>query len=96
MGEFKSGVMHGEGNYVWQDGRSYKGRYEYNKKHGFGTYTYSDGSQYRGNWVHGMQHGEGCIIDAESDEERRGIWQNGKLSKWLGPTDRVQNQEYEM
>lgn len=29
-----------------------------------------------------MQHGEGCIIDSNSTEERRGVWQFGKLKVW--------------
>ena len=56
-------MMHGQGVYVWQDGRKYEGSYLLNKKNGHGVYTYSDGSRYRGEWKNGVQHGTGVMID---------------------------------
>ena len=40
--------MHGEGEYIWQDGRTYKGEYKNDKKHGYGEYTWSDKRKYLG------------------------------------------------
>lgn len=78
--------MHGYGIYTWQDGRRYEGDYDTNKKQGKGTYTYSDGSKYQGEWYEGQQHGIGSIIDVDNAFERKGVWEKGKLKKWLGET----------
>ena len=40
--------MHGKGLYHWNDGRSYNGEYNMNKKEGKGIYTYGDGKVYDG------------------------------------------------
>jgi hypothetical protein len=45
--------MHGFGKYWWQDGRSYIGNYENDKKHGHGVYSWADGRKYDGNWKDG-------------------------------------------
>jgi hypothetical protein len=34
LGEWRKGLMHGEGSYEWSDGRLYKGHYRENVKHG--------------------------------------------------------------
>ena len=38
--------MHGDGVYVWNDGRRYEGNYVNDKKHGFGVYMWADGRTY--------------------------------------------------
>ena len=42
------GMMQGEGEYWWKDGRKYVGEYYQNRKHGAGIYVYSDGSMFEG------------------------------------------------
>jgi hypothetical protein len=41
---------HGIGTFVAADGRSYSGRWHFNKRHGHGTMIYADGSRWRGQW----------------------------------------------
>lgn len=84
QGCFSKGVMHGHGVYTWKDGRRYEGEYFQNKKHGQGVYTYSDGSKYSGAWENGLQHGLGRIIEPNSNFQRKGIWQEGKILEWQG------------
>ncbi len=38
QGQWLAGVYHGQGRYVWPDGRSYEGEWQHNKMHGTGTY----------------------------------------------------------
>lgn len=40
--------MHGQGIYVWPDGRMYAGEYHEGKKNGFGIYRFADGRIYIG------------------------------------------------
>jgi len=42
--------MHGEGVFVWRDGREYIGAYRDDKKEGKGTFTWPDGRKYVGDW----------------------------------------------
>ena len=42
--------MHGEGIYIWQDKKKYKGGYLNGKRNGFGQIIYPDGREYIGEW----------------------------------------------
>jgi len=70
------------GYYVWQDGRTYEGQYEEDKKHGYGIYTWSDSKRYAGWWHNGKQHGLGVFISKEG-KKKLGIWEDGKKLRWL-------------
>jgi len=74
--------MHGQGVYMWADGRKYEGEYVNDKKHGYGIYTYPDGRSYKGQWASGKQHGEGVFITPQGDQ-RKGVWNEGKRIKWI-------------
>jgi hypothetical protein len=54
-------MMHGEGVFVWPDGRKYEGGYVDDQKEGHGIFTWPDGKLYKGSWVAGKQHGIGTI-----------------------------------
>ncbi|AFZ79523.1 hypothetical protein BEWA_023720 [Theileria equi strain WA] len=54
-----------------------------NKPHGYGIYT-RDRSEYRGMWKNGLQHGEGVYLDLDDPNFKRGVWCNGKLTRWKG------------
>lgn len=73
--------MHGQGVYVWKDGRKYEGEYLNDKKHGFGVYTWADGRKYEGNWANGKQHGQGKYI-LPDNTVKVGLWENGKRIRW--------------
>jgi len=35
---------------LYEDGRTYSGRFENDKKHGYGVYTWESGKRYEGYW----------------------------------------------
>lgn len=45
--------MHGEGEFVWPDGRKYTGLYSKNKKHGKGVFYWTNGKNIEGTWNDG-------------------------------------------
>ena len=46
----------------------------------------SDGRKYKGYWKNGKQHGEGEFFNAQSNQWRRGIWDDGKRVRWITDT----------
>ncbi|EGR27008.1 MORN repeat protein [Ichthyophthirius multifiliis] len=98
LGEVLNGVKQGRGIYIWPDGSKYEGSYENNIPHGQGIYSWyyfffyqyffiifqikrPDGHIYSGNWNYGLQDGEGIEINP-FNQEKEGIWQNGKWIRW--------------
>ena len=49
------------GEYIWPDGRKYKGEWKDNRIHGWGVFTWSDGRKYTGNYVNDKKHGFGIF-----------------------------------
>ena len=47
-------VKHGQGRYVYQDGRVYEGQWKNGKRHGQGTLTFPDGRVRKGIWKNGQ------------------------------------------
>ena len=70
------------GIYTWQDGRTYEGFYQDDKKHGYGVYTWSDQKKYAGWWSNGKQHGIGVFISKEG-KKKMGLWEDGKKIRWF-------------
>ncbi len=52
-------MKHGEGDFIWQDGCSYKGSLIQNLFQGHGVYIWSNGKKYDGEWLNGKKHGKG-------------------------------------
>ena len=80
VGTWKENSMHGKGIYTWIDGRKYDGEYKDDQKEGYGVYTYNNSKKYFGTWKSGKQDGEGMVL--KDGRERKGIWENGKRTKW--------------
>ena len=58
-------MMHGKGEMVYEDGRSYVGEYYNDKKHGHGSYKWpNSGKVYEGGWMNGKQHGRARFTNA--------------------------------
>lgn len=55
VGEWKDGVVNGQGIYVWGDGDIYAGNWKDGKKSGYGVYIWSDGTVYKGQWSNDKQ-----------------------------------------
>ena len=43
--------MEGRGEFVWADGRSYRGSWKASKLHGSGCYKWPDGRLYEGSYI---------------------------------------------
>lgn len=74
--------MHGNGVYIWNDGRKYEGEYQYDKKHGHGVYIWADGRRYDGSWANGLRNGKGKYI-LKNGSYREGVWLDDKRVKWI-------------
>lgn len=80
--------MHGQGTFVWGDGRIYVGHFEDDKKNGRGTYLQADGNAYLGEWLDGKQHGTGYYVVYTANKEdplkiKKGKWVAGKRQEWI-------------
>ena len=42
-GQWKNNLMHGKGEFVWEDGRKYIGNYLNDLKSGYGKFEWGDG-----------------------------------------------------
>jgi len=46
--------MHGEGTFIYGDGRKYEGSFANDKKEGHGVLTWTDGRVFDGGWQNGL------------------------------------------
>lgn len=60
-GEWKNGMMHGFGRYLYDDGGDCVGAFERNWQHGEAKASYPPGDAYEGNWERGKYHGRGVF-----------------------------------
>ncbi|OQY35681.1 MAG: hypothetical protein B6241_00375 [Spirochaetaceae bacterium 4572_59] len=60
-GQFKEGLMSGQGDLITADGRHYRGEFSENTPHGDGECLWPDGSHYRGSFKKGQMHGIGVF-----------------------------------
>ena len=76
-GQYKNGMRHGKGQYIFNDqnGAKYVGDYKDNRKNGFGTFFYPDGSRYEGFWKDDKRHGRGIYYYGNGDVYE-GEWNN--------------------
>lgn len=61
VGEYKDGVRHGKGTYVWDNGLRYEGEWRNNVRHGKGTLNLADGGRYEGDWKNDKEEGQGTF-----------------------------------
>ena len=82
VGEFSSGLRHGQGRDVEADGDKYDGQWARGKKHGKGTHVSEvEGETYVGDWVDDYLEGTGVLrlTDGSSYEgEFEGGYRHGK------------------
>jgi len=75
-GNWKNGMMHESGVYLYGDGKTYKGGYKNNHASGLGVAEYVGGSTYEGHWENGRFAGHGKIRCA-TGSSYEGNWENG-------------------
>jgi len=83
-GEFKNGIMHGQGTFTWAgewQGQQYVGEHKEGVANGQGTMTYKNGNVYNGEWKEDKRHGQGTLTQRNGNESV-GEWKGGKL--WNG------------
>lgn len=62
-----TGVISGDGNVEFFDGRSYQGPLKNGRKEGTGSYLWADGQRYVGEWLNDLQHGRGVWTSRAGD-----------------------------
>jgi len=78
-GEWKSGLRHGKGTYVWKElNEKYFGDWAGGLKEGKGTFTYPNGDVFTGPYVNGNRHGKGELVKVDG-EIRTENYKEGKL-----------------
>ena len=74
-------AMNGYGEFLWQDGKRYRGFYINDKKEGFGIYYWPDPVRiYIGFWKNGKQDGLGKYLSSKSI--KWGKWIAGEKALW--------------
>ena len=80
MGDFRNGIMHGQGTYTFSNGNKYTGEFKNGIRHGFFNVTYADvkrrGHKYVGEYKNDKRHGQGTYTHADGTVQE-GIWKNG-------------------
>ena len=76
-GEWKNGLMHGEGTYLFSDGCTYRGYWRLNLQEGVGTAEYPVGSSYQGEWRRGKFDGQG-VLECAGGTKYEGGWRGGR------------------
>lgn len=87
VGEFKEGMMYGQGTYTYVNGNKYVGEFKDGKRNGQGTFTSANGNKYMGEFKDGKQNGQGIRYSAKGSIEESGIYKDGKLvtSQYIDP-----------
>jgi len=81
-GEWQDGEWHGQGTYIWNDGRKYVGSFVDGKFEGIGKFTMPDGKEYDGEYQNDHRHGVGMTTFPNGKKQRE-RWENGELIEVL-------------
>jgi hypothetical protein len=71
-GEFRGGLITGDGIYKWSNEDTYEGTFFDGKMHGRGIYRWPDGSEYVGDYINNIKEGIGTFK-----------WSTGRI--FIGP-----------
>ena len=67
MGEWKDGMMHGRGLFMYANGSWYEGDFDSDMFHGHGKRVILDGSWYEGEWKYDTIHGNGVLVEKSEE-----------------------------
>jgi len=80
-GEYKNGLLDGEGFRHYPDGSIYRGSFSLGKRHGRGQLTRDDGSAYEGEFVDDAPDGMGIEWAADGEIVLAGRWHHGEFAE---------------
>lgn len=66
-GEFKDGLKHGKGVYIWENGDRYEGDFAEDRPNGKGKYEFANGDSYEGEVKAGVVEGRGIYVTKSGD-----------------------------
>ncbi|XP_039135721.1 phosphatidylinositol 4-phosphate 5-kinase 6-like [Dioscorea cayenensis subsp. rotundata] len=72
-GQWRGGVPHGNGKYLWTDGCMYEGQWQHGKTMGKGKFSWPSGATYEGEFKSGFMDGIGTYTGSSGDTYR-GSW----------------------
>ena len=81
QGEWRDGILHGDGVLRDSDGGEYTGTWHAGRRHGKGTQVGRDGEVYKGQWVGDQRHGEGEVRYPDGSRYD-GEWSRGEPPAW--------------
>ena len=94
-GEFKEGIMHGQGTFTYPDGRVWKGEFKNGKMWtGCGACVFSNGSEYEGEYSEGRRNGQGKFVYPDG-RIIEGEFKEGKMWNVTGVVVRKDGSVYE-
>ena len=67
QGDFKDGLKHGNGAYVWENGDRYQGEFAEDRPQGHGKYQFANGDSYEGEVKAGVVSGKGIYLTKSGD-----------------------------
>lgn len=76
-GNMVSGMPHGEGTCIWDNGTEYTGSWEHGQMHGYGEISKPDGYSYKGQWKDSQYDGEGTLVYPGGKETYTGQFRKG-------------------
>lgn len=76
-GQFKEGLPHGEGRFVYTNGDKYLGNWAKGKKEGSGKYIFKNGIHYQGHFKNDFFDGQGTMY-FKDQSKYVGYWKQGK------------------
>jgi hypothetical protein len=79
VGEWKDNMRHGNGEFYWDDGESYKGNYVNDLREGYGVYIFETGEKYVGQWKKDMRDGVGKFYGEDGKLLAEGVWEKDEL-----------------
>ena len=85
IGNWKDGLMSGQGTYYFADGDKYVGEHMNNNRYGQGTYYFADGAYDVGEWKEGVLNGFATSYNADGSLFKQGIWKDDEFQYSLNP-----------
>jgi hypothetical protein len=79
IGQFKNGLLGGEGTYYWSNGDTFEGNFTENEMNGIGKMTWADGYSYSGLWMNNRMSGK-CAFFKDNEVLWEGKWKSNTVS----------------